>query len=91
MSQSHTKGPWVIDGAEDGIFAKDDLKVCSMYRGGILQADGEQEANARLIAAAPDLLEALKALADRVDRFTFDGGKEQDAARAVLAKAEGRA
>lgn len=49
------------------------------------------EANARLIAAAPELLEALKHLAT----FGTEGDEEQraalDAACAALAKAEGRA
>lgn len=41
--------------------------------------------NARLIAAAPDLLEALKGVVKVADRATM----EFDAARAAIAKAEG--
>jgi hypothetical protein len=52
----------------------------------------EQRANARLIAAAPDLLEALRNLLN--DCINFDGGRltlgfQVDATRAI-AKAEGR-
>ena len=56
----------------------------------------EARANARLIAAAPDLLEALKEVQHAIDRT----GSAQDAAfeiletchrwRAAIAKAEGR-
>ena len=45
----------------------------------------EIEANARLIAAAPDLLEALKWCAD-----TAAPGPCRDAADAAIAKAEGK-
>jgi hypothetical protein len=44
-----------------------------------------EEADAKLIAAAPDLLEALMALADVAERK----GIPCDAARAVISKAEG--
>jgi len=48
---------------------------------------GESLANARLIAAAPDLLEALKSVVMISDR-KHDAW---DRAHAVIAKAEGRA
>jgi hypothetical protein len=52
----------------------------------------ELEANARLIAAAPDLLEALTALyADACRRGTISHGEPLDGmARAAITKAEGR-
>lgn len=58
---------------------------------------GEHEANARLIAAAPDLLAALKALL-REEPLTYEGSTDAKlycsvdalaAARAAIAKAEG--
>lgn len=49
------------------------------------EAYGGSIANARLIAAAPDLLEALKGVLRVADRKT----DEFDAARAAIAKAEG--
>lgn len=59
------------------------LQTRSPWRG----SEGEEfEANARLIAAAPELLGALKGVLAIADRKT----KEFDAARAVIAKAEGR-
>jgi len=57
----------------------------------------EAEANARLIAAAPDLLAALKALVVGVERDDnpsdqghCEHSDEMNAARAAIAKAEGR-
>lgn len=52
---------------------------------------GEMDANARLIAAAPDLLEALKRLTrDMETPRTRKATEAWDAARAAIAKAEGR-
>jgi len=62
----HTPGPWkVIDGNE-------------VYSGVTPIAQSwatvdEQEANARLIAAAPELLSALKALKEQLESEEADG------------------
>lgn len=59
----HTPGPWThegqgdITGIEDNGFGRGPVDVCSVY---LRTVEGRHEANARLIAAAPDLLEALK-------------------------------
>lgn len=105
--QSHTPGPWERgDGAANGcagyIYCDDATgsAVASVVFSPdfIGRSDAETEANARLIAAAPELLEALKEIvkaceeceADEnmsiVDAFTQD---MEDAARAAIAKATG--
>jgi hypothetical protein len=48
----------------------------------------ETRANARLIAAAPDLLEALKSLVEDTTRYI--PSRLWDEARAAIAKAEGK-
>ena len=68
MAIEHTPGPWVIDSDGDGKanaivtsthLASLDDDICEVYGGNMDGADIRQ-ANARLIAAAPDLLAALR-------------------------------
>lgn len=104
MSGGFTPGPWVVTVAKGGWF-----EVCipdeDSRTGGDLVAevfspgtgpkpDAEDEANARLIAAAPEMFEALTNLLK-----THKGGEElvsgqccslADAAIAALAKARGQ-
>lgn len=84
----HTPGPWEVVEyeAEEGDFWKEIEPDVACVRKG-----REAIANARLIAAAPDLLAALKALAKEV--FGCYGNAHQaqmDMARAAIAKAEGK-
>jgi len=64
----HTPGPWIVSLWENEIFVRalDDENECADI---CTMTDDEEDmqANARLIAAAPELLEALQ-LADRVLR-----------------------
>ena len=62
----HTPGPWTIVPYGDGdslvIHSDDDNRVCFMATHGGSRAQWERiQENAALIAAAPDLYEALKA------------------------------
>lgn len=85
-----TPGPWVGQTGHRtdlirGIHARGGRLVVRF--GGIAApTSGEGQANARLIAAAPDLLAALKAALSVADRAT----DEFDLARAAIAEAEGR-
>lgn len=92
---AHTPGPWVVWEGHAEVFAGPaKSNTPGMIRGtrGIVancesddfgENEDEQEANARLIAAAPDLLEALRCLLSGVP------GAEVTA-RAAIAKAEGK-
>lgn len=64
-SRSHTPGPWIAH--PEGVKDADGKPACNRIYIGIAAEDGEDlghiefsEANARLIAAAPQLLEALQ-------------------------------
>lgn len=85
----HTPGPWVIDG-DQIITAEAGIPICVLHMEDEVEWGGpdliaEVEANARLIAAAPDLLAALKRLAAML--VTREDIEE---AREVIAKAEVR-
>ena len=105
---SHTPGTWsfsvgnlvrVSAPGADGW--QSPVVVCGVHRIGRLtgkERDAEVLANARLIAAAPDLLEALKAceawivdLAESGDAGFWDASKAPQViqARAAIAKATG--
>ena len=81
MGIKHTPAPWHVANGVQVRSEKDQLARVWMMRA------GEGKANARLIAAAPELLEALESaltiLIDSVGDFDYDK------ARAAIAKAKG--
>jgi len=92
----HTPGPWIMEWEGNGYICpqgREDSIACTANRP--LDEDGEspwtqeeEEANARLIAAAPELLEALREVVKFIDTTTHVGSQEAlDAARAAIAKA----
>lgn len=96
----HTPGPWVAKPSDDnysiratgGTFGDIALAFDWSENG---EPDPEAQANARLIAAAPDLLRNLKACAERLDE-TRARTSQVDiavvaAACAAIAKATGAA
>ena len=81
---SATPGPWTVGARREILgqaFDQSAKYICDKVRGGSPEA---ADANARLIAAAPDLLAALKSLADIGERVTAD---KIQVARAAIAKA----
>jgi hypothetical protein len=92
MAAKHTPGPWHWWKAEiDGKPVDDDRHVTTLdgpNGNSIVYHDAQwrvSDANARLIAAAPDLLEALR------DLLRDNGLNARDAALAAIAKATGAA
>lgn len=90
MQTNHTNGPWIIYGDIEGQTA-----ICDESDTIIAYLDKwsserlrENVSNARLIAAAPDLLDALRQLAwlEPGDQL---GGGDVAAIRAAIAKATG--
>jgi len=93
IHKRHTPGPWIAVGfwVEHPNDKRPDICNCdprSMDQEG--RSDAEILANARLIAAAPDLLEALKDMLDgHEDACTGYGEGAADKARSAIAKATG--
>lgn len=82
-----TPGPWQIS-CIDGI--EDSLMVGGGDDGSDIVADIRDEANARLIAAAPEMYEMLKELeGGLLARARYKGSKTIDIIREVLAKVDG--
>ena len=88
---SHTPGPWEVFASHAGLYVID-----SAEQGAICKIEWclEDEANARLIASAPRLLDALKRLCEEFG--VDDNGTHRDwtkwlEARDAIAKAEGSA
>lgn len=102
---AHTPGPWSADYGDFAAYCETGAEVCEVTRGkhddGSRIPDDEMEANLNLVAAAPELLAALKLLRDPDgdgkwvcdcgDPY-FEGGVCANCvATAAIAKAEGRA
>ena len=81
----HTPGPWFVLIDDDGCPLEIVLAGDHDMRIAVPASDGPL-ANARLIAAAPELLAALREVIAVSDRKT----EIYDRARAAIAKAEGR-
>lgn len=61
----HTPGPWEVgelDHNGQRIVRGEHIEICTCWHHSVGSIEKEMEANARLIAAAPDLLEALHKL-----------------------------
>ena len=104
--KGHTPGPWTLENRHDergtpsgiNVFSEAEATfICRMPDGASVQgghAWPEQLANARLIAAAPELLEALSVLVDHA-KETYphfeDVRGQNDIAKALtaIAKAKG--
>lgn len=89
MSAKHTPGPWTQGTSAIGItcvwldgLTEQEHKMGQSHT----WIDCETESNARLIAAAPDLLDALQVM---LDAAQHDITQECDIARAAIAKAIG--
>lgn len=102
-ARKHTPGPWSWDsgvvppdgpGRYSDIYVDDGDKIIASINEFPESSPEEGKANARLIAAAPDMYEALKLFDEALERWTGQWGprmREIDATvRAAIAKAESR-
>lgn len=92
MNAKHTPGPWINLGQGDIVARSDkycggEKDIASVF----LTTNDEDESNARLIAAAPDLLDALRELLEACKdaKFASDPFDSMPNARTAIAKATG--
>lgn len=84
-----TPGPWRVNPHTREVFTDQDRTIARAHLDSRTRSYAESVANARLIAAAPELLEALENIvrhADVLDRVALP----IDAAEAAIAKARGQ-
>jgi len=103
MSKNHTPGPWTVRIAKTSVglvrwhiagVDADSFAPIAINSGSfdLFRSRETEESNARLIAAAPDLLEALAVLTELVSfQICDDGHPAIINARAAIAKATGEA
>jgi hypothetical protein len=95
----HTPGPWAVDGRADhhllvgapGRRLRQVVAEVPLVVGGLADPTPEAEANARLIAAAPDLLAACRDVLEFLDNGTplHPGSLLHQEVEAAVARAEG--
>lgn len=93
---AHTPGPWVVENYGDGdarvIHSDGATRICFMATAGSNGDPARISADARLIAAAPEMLAALRAIRDRAAE-TAQTNATREIVRwcgAAIAKAEDR-
>ena len=93
----HTPGPWTIEKCPKATAVTDGESWPWLvsyndgeYEGCLALVQTQNaEANAKLIAAAPELLEALEMMLDMSEMGGFGKSAAEDTARAAIAKAKG--
>ena len=102
---THTPGPWHVTEGIDRFYNGEWIRAGNMRTGDLVAVcndfnqhnrDAEREANARLIAAAPDLLQALTDLLEATNyhakvELTHKLAGARERAQSAIAKATGEA
>ena len=92
MGTKHTPGPWTVerDSTVDGYTVWRASSMGDLFIAQVKRQKGEEASNARLIAAAPDLLAACAKALDYLGRIeeASEGAELRDLLRAAIAKAE---
>ena len=88
-TQTHTPGPWAVRHTDNGlriVYSDGELRshVADLHSMSLCDEHGSLRANASLIAASPDMFDALRAI---VDAFGDQDSLLIDQCKAALAKA----
>jgi hypothetical protein len=95
MSAKHTPGPWFAVGYQVEIESETVADICTtnahLFGQGALHDDARAMANARLIAAAPDMLKMLEVARDSLEVSNYEGEEDEvlAAIASVIANAKG--
>lgn len=84
MSGQHTPGNWFVEGGGMTVSSETGYMIANMAVIGSPQPWDIHAANARLIAAAPELLDAFKEMVRMAENEGWEGF---DKAKAIIAKA----
>jgi hypothetical protein len=89
-THTHTQGPWHLGkrGGNPAIYGKDGTEVAEILHG----LTPEWRGNARLIAAAPEMLEALREMLSMFgdhEQYDEDSAQVISQTRQVIARVEG--
>ncbi len=89
--QKHVVGPWIVGSHDDGVVFGGDAYAIARVIEPIDRphAKARADANARLIAAAPELLAALIDLLHQSKLSQDEGGWDFEQAETAIAKATG--
>lgn len=69
MTSKHTPGPWAVNPVAAQIDAMPSpIPVCQLLWPTRQRSESETEANARLIASAPEILQALTAVVEAIEK-----------------------
>lgn len=85
----HTPGPWFLENGALASTGEFRIKIVSPWIEGSWTDDSEAAANMRLLAAAPDMLEALRGLLE-LEYIGETGDERITAARVAIAMATGK-
>jgi hypothetical protein len=85
----HTPGPWHYKSGTRGIFGPEGKAIATLHGTPRGYPNPDREANAHLLVAAPDLLEALRDLVDAITGRLDGETIALHNALAVIKKAEG--
>ncbi len=94
MTDQHTPGPWKVAGDDingQAIVRGEHVEVATCWHHCLGSLEIKMRANARLIAAAPDLLEACQTLSTLLDTddWIYQVDRAVKQAQAAIAKARG--
>jgi hypothetical protein len=95
MSAKHTPGPWIAVGYQVEIESETVADICTtnahLFGQPGLHNDARAMANARLIAAAPDMLKMLEVARDSLEVSNYEGEEDEvlAAIASVIARAKG--